>query len=500
VVVAKLAPVALTLAGALFYAGDVAYRWSQLRAASIPTHPVPIVGMSPPLIEDVNGDGRLDLVVGSAAGMGDVVPVVLMQLPGRRFEQSKRTPASVPAGDGVPSAAGSTTSPPVPTGLAPAGTGAGAAAAPAAGPAPAGSACSYPSPGAAPCAASSLPANWSRVMVRSLPGALDVTGDGLVDDVVTVIRESATSSSIKVEMRVGQRDGTFGPLRPVRILDWRGRLVHELTRSIVIGPNAALRGVFPRARFDYPNVTRAADLVVTGQLGPAVGPSLAWTRQASRFIVLRNDGHGTFRVGAMFRHPPDLSMDINGDGRQDPVLRSDASTPLPWNPIRVPGRSGPGSLVTPTPDGGLLLQDLNGDGRADATYVANGAILTRRGLPTGLFGAPVRLQGVRLSGPGPWYLRAGDITGDGRTDLVASHEVPSALYNLRSRSAVDRYVILQARGDDRLAQLGPVRSAGTSGFLWKIRDMDGDGRADLVFLQGWANPSIAWSNGDGTFR
>jgi FG-GAP-like repeat len=178
-----------------------------------------------------------------------------------------------------------------------------------------------------------------------------------------------------------------------------------------------------------------------------------------------------------------LLGDVNGDGRADLVVVDDTTTAvmlsseqLPWPFTPGPGFSGPaqwsgepsgvpffGSKVT-------LLGDVNGGGRADLVAVNDNdtwVSLSSEQLPFTShpgFSAPARWSGERFFGSKATLL--GDVTGDGRADLVAVNDN-------------DTWVMLSTgSGFSAPAQWSGARFFGSKVTL--LGDVTGDGRADLV--------------------
>lgn len=237
------------------------------------------------------------------------------------------------------------------------------------------------------------------------------------------------------------------------------------------------------------------------------------------------------------------AADINNDGYDDfltlesgfirTYLGSKTGTFTPGNSVSLGGATGAGLLVT----------DLNSDGKLDvATAVTgpSGAIMYAPGNGSGGFGSPVTLA---LTTPDLTGLSYGDTNGDGLGDLVACSggkggvgetvlrdpsnpstykaatvvtAVKGALTNIAVAQldsdgfadavAVDRsgskVTILSGIGDGSFATKYSITlPAGSQPGQPRLADVDNDGKADLVLpLRGLNKVYVYAGVGDGTFR
>ena len=198
-----------------------------------------------------------------------------------------------------------------------------------------------------------------------------------------------------------------------------------------------------------------ADIVVTDAQGLRV-----LVREASGYSPVSVDG-GSYEDARI--------ADLNGDGRPDIVAGGTASDPGVYLFLRtsagtftktvlpVPGaQSYTGSVVTgdfngdgridvaATADGQVLVYlrnadgtyaapaayresygrfplvaaDVDGDGRTDLAVGTSSSIDVLRQLPNGTMDTPVPTQDIEAAAPAPDGLAAGDVNGDGATDLV----------------------------------------------------------------------------------
>ena len=266
------------------------------------------------------------------------------------------------------------------------------------------------------------------------------------------------------------------------------------------------------------------------------------------------NGDGTFNLGAVTGLSIDAVGDFNGDGKPD-ILQQGNGTLL----VLLGNGDGTFRPAISTPSGAalasLVVEDLNGDGKADvigvfgtniivylsksdgtfapgvpyslgtATAPASATVLLSPGdfngdkhldigvsLPSStnqragtevvfLGNGDGTLQPAKVS-PGtlaefPESAAVGDFNGDGKADLVVSFNPYCANTGC---GPLEVYLFL-GNGDGTFQS--PIRlsiNAGViSAALLAAADLNGDGKADLVFISGSSVAQIYISNGDGTF-
>ena len=125
-------------------------------------------------------------------------------------------------------------------------------------------------------------------------------------------------------------------------------------------------------------------------------------------------------------------LDLDGDGFAEPV--SAGATGLTWFPAQgragfgaprgapAPRGSGAPPSLAESPERGVFLADLTGDGLTDLVQLGNGSLRYWPQLGHGRFGAPVTVDGAPVYAPDaefdPARIRFVDLDGSGTADIV----------------------------------------------------------------------------------
>ena len=188
-----------------------------------------------------------------------------------------------------------------------------------------------------------------------------------------------------------------------------------------------------------------------------------------------------------------VTRDFNGDGKLDLAVANTANS----NNVMILLGNGSGgftqALGSPVPVGnnpyGIAAGDVNGDGRTDLAVANFGADSVTILLGNGAGGFNQAAGSPVSTGDGPFSIAAGDLNGDGRLDLV----VPNFL------SSNVSILLGNGFGGFSPAAGSPI-AAGARPSSAAVGDLDLDGKADLaVANDSSGDVSILLGNGDGTF-
>lgn len=214
--------------------------------------------------------------------------------------------------------------------------------------------------------------------------------------------------------------------------------------------------------------------------------------QTNSVIAFRNDGSGEF--------PNYTRHDISSDARQLAIGDLDGDSDLDMCVVSSFSSDGTTVLLeqlnpyfpkftestNTIPANAFFLSpgDFNGDSLLDLVYV-HGSPFTleiRLGQEAGVFSAPAGSRTIEF----PYRIIPGDIDGDGDTDLVLPHrlENKASVYKTDGTGAISAPVVYDFSHPVQYGQLA---------------DVDGDSDLDLILSQDTINMVILFNDGSGAF-
>ena len=216
--------------------------------------------------------------------------------------------------------------------------------------------------------------------------------------------------------------------------------------------------------------------------------------------MANQDGSGHYLVGV---------ADVTGDGKADLVSTHENGHAYVW-PGRIDGSFGNarssfgGSLnVANIDDEGhyiIGLADVTGDGRADLISAHdNGNAYVWRGRFDGTFGAARdsfngTLDIANADGDGHYIVGVSDVTGDGHADLVSTHDNGNAYVWPGRRDGTFGGATSSFDGTLDMANVDA-----TGHLILDVKDVTGDGKADLVGANENGNAYVWPGRHDGSF-
>src|SRR5436309_3526137 len=323
----------------------------------------------------------------------------------------------------------------------------------------------------------------------------DINGDGKLDLFVANFCADSTCASGGVAVFLGKGDGSFQPV----VTYGSGGLD---SYSVAVGdvnedgkPDLLVANYYSADGNYYSNGT--------------VG-------------VLLGNGDGTFQAAVSYGSggsgPVSLAVgDVNGDGKPDLLVANQcASSDCTNGTVGVlfgKGNSTFGRVVSYESGGyqasWVAVADVSGDGRPDllvanqcasSNNCANGTIGVLLQNADGSFQTAVSYPS---GGYYAYSLGVSDVNGDGKPDLVVANQCAT-----NSSCANGIVGVLLGNGDGTFQPALAFSSGGKFAFSVAIADVNGDGKPDLLIANEYASTAnqstgtvaVLLGNGDGTFQ
>jgi hypothetical protein len=357
----------------------------------------------------------------------------------------------------------------------------------------------------------SPPLLYSAGLLPAALVSLDVNGDGKPD--LAVAGGYGVLSYFSLTTLINQGDGTFPNPKSYPVLqfpysaalaDFNGDgHVDIATTSFQTGEVSVLLGIgdgtfqAPVDSFtgQSPTAIAAGDFNGDGIVDLVVADSNPTAQLLSTLI---GNGDGTFQNNISQNLPSNLWSvavgDFNGDGKLDVAAVIDGT-----NAVSIFLGQGDGSFDAPVqyPTGPMLLSppyhnvlvaDFNGDGKLDLAAATDNGIAVLLGNGNGTFQPFTLVPSLLSYDPGDELLALADMNGDGNADVVKATQTGLINVALGNRD-----------GTFQQAQAFQIPSIlNTESAV--VGDFNGDGKPDLAFASQSSDVvTILFANGDGTF-
>ena len=243
--------------------------------------------------------------------------------------------------------------------------------------------------------------------------------------------------------------------------------------SVSVLGNKGDGSFFPPANYSvghHPYALALGDFNADGNVDIAVANS-----DDSTISLLLGSGNGGFAVVAAIAggNIPEaiVTGDFNGDGNADLAVANSAGVSILLGKGNATFQP-PVTYAAGTTPYSVAVGDFNGDGKSDLA-VANldsGNVSVLIGNGDGTFRSAVNY----LSGINPEYVAVGDFNGDGLADLAVANYGPSSL-------ASGNLTVLYGQGNGTF-QSGLSYVAGLTPFFLAAGNLNGDGMTDLAVV------------------
>lgn len=224
--------------------------------------------------------------------------------------------------------------------------------------------------------------------------------------------------------------------------------------------------------------TLGASVTISATVGSGTGIVSFYDGDTMLGTAAISNGQALFTTKLLPSGGRSLTARYVGDANFGPVFSSTRIQTV--NPVSANGAT-VRSIVLPNTGYGVV-GDFNRDGKADLAVAGTSAINILLGNGDGTFQSPVAYPVASVYSL--LTVVAGDLNGDGKTDLVGS------TYNGGD------LIIMLGKGDGTFQ--APTTLSDTNPGIVSIVDINNDGNADLV--QFWQGVTVRLGKGDGTFQ
>jgi len=352
---------------------------------------------------------------------------------------------------------------------------------------------------------------WTNANIQSVAVG-DLNGDGHVD----VVTENDSYFNVwpiyphSVSILLGNGDGTFAVadsmgtnalpfLVVLHDLNGDGKL--DLLLPLTPGPfahsqSSAIEVMLGHGdgsfedRAEYGTGLAPMSIAVDDMNGDGKVDLAIPCRGSNSVALMPGNGDGSFGPNTVFptdELPTDMALgDLNGDGWLDLVVANHGDAVSTVSVLLGGGNGtfGPATNfgTADSPDH-LAIGDLNGDGKLDlATASGSGTFSVLLGAGDGTFGTHSDYTVGSIEG-----MALGDLNHDGKPDLCVTN------------TGATTVAVYLGNGN---GTFGPVAKYGTGAYPRNVAigDLDGDGTPDLAVGNTNASVSVLRGNGDGTFQ